>query len=275
MHSDLDSNQLDALPDEIEQPGLGMDGASPRHKQSRIISKVLSPAVRLFLKTQLDRVEDLHFSIEAGDRQLLSGSINQITVFARKAVYKGLCLSQVQIMGQEIRTNLGQVVRRRQALRLTNEFPISGEVVWHQADLNASLQAPLLAGGITEFLLALFKAGLEDRHGLGRRSPQEVCLQIPRIVLEPERLTLAATLVAPQNSPTSVVIRTGFHLENGNQLRLVQPEQLSHLGAQSGSPLHHLDGFTFDLGSSVLIQELVLEAGQLRCRGRVMVIPEG
>lgn len=275
MHSKTDPDQLDALPDESEPAGLEPDLGTPKHKQSRIISTVLSPAVRLFLKTQLDQVEDLHFSIEAGDRQLLSGSINQVTVSARKAVYKGLCLSQVQITGRGIRTNLGQVVRRRRALRLTEEFPISGEVLWHQSDLNASLQAPLLAGGITEFLLALFRAGLEDQHGLGQRSPKQVNLQVPRILLEPERLTLAATLVAPNINPTSVVIRTGFRLENGNQLRLSHPERLPHLGSQQGTRLDHLDGFTFDLGSTVLLEELFLEAGQLRCRGQVMVTPEG
>lgn len=279
MRSEVDPVELDAASEAANQPVQGLDSKTldletPTAKQSRIISAVLSPAIRLWIRTQLEQVEELKFAIESGDRQLLSGSINQVTVSARKAVYKGLCFSQVYVTGREIRTNLGQMIRRRQQFRLLEAFPISGEVLWCQADLNSSLQAPLLAGGITEFLLMLIRLGFDDQTDLEQRSPSEVSLQVPRIVVEPERLTLSATLLPVTGNSTNVTIRTGFALENGNQLRLQNPERLSHFGATEGVPLDHLDGVAFDLGSSVVIEHLALEAGQIRCRGQVTVTPE-
>lgn len=279
MRSEVDPVELDASSEDANQPVAGLnletpDLETPKSKQSRIISTVLSPAIRLWIRTQLEQVEDLKFAIESGDRQLLSGSINQVTVSARKAVYKGLCFSQVYVTGRGIRTNLGQMIRRRQQFRLLEAFPIAGEVLWYQADLNSSLQAPLLAGGITEFLLMLIRLGFDDQTDLGQRSPAEVSLQVPRIVVEPERLTLSATLLPVNGNASNVTIRTGFTLENGNQLRLQNPERLSHFGAKEGVPLEHLDGVAFDLGSSVVIEHLALEAGQIRCRGEVTVTPE-
>ncbi|WP_421656589.1 DUF2993 domain-containing protein [Leptothermofonsia sp. ETS-13] len=274
MRSEMDSGESVSPSDDGKElatdPGLETSGL----KQSRIISTVLSPAVRLFLRTLLERAEDLQFSIEAGDRQLLSGCIKQVTVSARKAVYKGLCLSQVRIVGQGIRTNLGQVIRRRQPLRLMEPFPIVGQVLWLQADLNASLQSPLLANGMAEFLLILLKLGLDESNAWAQRLPREVSLQVPRIVLEPDRLTISATLAAANARPVNIMLRTGFNVVNGNQLQLCYPERLPHLGADKGVSLDRLEGVTFDLGSTVYLEELILEAGQIRCRGQIMVTPE-
>ncbi|MCL6435414.1 MAG: DUF2993 domain-containing protein [Leptolyngbyaceae cyanobacterium HOT.MB2.61] len=274
MRSEMDSGELNSPSDDGKELIADSGSETSALKQSQILSKVLSPAVRLFLRALLERVEDLQFSIEAGDRQLLSGCIKQVTVSARKAVYKGLCLSQVRVVGQGIRTNLGQVIRRRQPLRLLEEFPVAGEVLWYQADLNASLQSPLLANGLTEFLLILLKLGLDESNTWASRSPTEVDLQAPRIAVDPNRLTISATLVAANASPTQVVLRTGFNLINGNQLQLCDPERLPYLGSSEGVPLDRLDGVSFDLGSTVCLKELLLEAGQIRCQGRVMVTPE-
>ena len=244
--------------------------------QSRLISMVLSPAVGLWLRSQLEHVEDLQLSIEAGDRQLLSGCISRVVVSARNAVYRGLHLSQVSLVGEQIRTNLAQVVRGK-PLRLLKAFPIAGNVLLYEADLNTSLQAPLLAQGVIEFLLTLLRADGEsdgENDELARRTPQEIRLQDPKVILGDGLVTLSATLATVSGQPTSVVIRTGLRLSNGNQLHLDRPHLLPHANARQGFPLRDLDGFAFDLGSEVALQTLSLQVGQISCQGQIMVTPE-
>jgi len=244
--------------------------------QSRLISMVLSPAVGLWLRSQLEHVEDLQLNIEAGDRQLLSGCISRVVVSARNAVYRGLHLSQVSLVGEQIRTNLAQVVRGK-PLRLLKAFPIAGNVLLYEADLNRSLQAPLLAQGVIEFLLTLLRADGEsdgENDELAQRTPQEIRLQDPKVILGDGLVTLSATLATVSGQPTSVVIRTGLRLSNGNQLHLDRPHLLPHANARQGFPLRDLDGFAFDLGSEVALQTLSLQAGQISCQGQIMVTPE-
>ncbi|MBW4691194.1 MAG: DUF2993 domain-containing protein [Lyngbya sp. HA4199-MV5] len=242
--------------------------------QSRLISKVLSPAVRLWVRSQLEHVDDLQLSIEAGDRQILSGSIKQVSVSARNAVYRGLHLSQVSIVGEQICTNFTQVLRGK-PFRLTQAFPIVGDVLLYEADVNASLQGPLLAQGVIEFLLTLLQADGEQDDALTRQTPQEIHLQDPQVALGDGQVTLAATLLSASGQPTAVVIRTGLRLSDGNKLHLDRPHWLPHAKARQGMPLRDLDGFAFDLGADVSLQTLSLEPGQLRCQGQIMVTPEG
>ncbi len=239
--------------------------------QSRIISTVLAPAVRLWVRSQLEHVDDLHLTLEAGDRQLLSGCISRVSVSAQNAVYRGLHLSQVSIVAEQIRTNLAQVLRGK-PLRLLEPFPIAGEVLLYETDLNASLQAPLLANGVIEFLLTLLRSD-EAGDDLAHQSPQEIRLQNPQVMLGEGQVTLTATLVTTSEQPTTVVIRTGLRLSQGNQLHLDHPQWLPHANARQGLPLRDLDGFAFDLGD-VSLKELNLEPGQIRCCGQIMVIPE-
>jgi hypothetical protein len=247
--------------------------------QSRLISTVLSPAVRLWLRSQLEHVDDLQLTIEAGDRQILSGCINGVSVSARNAVYRGLHLSQVSLVGEQICTNFAQVLRGK-PLRLTKAFPIAGDVLVYEADLNQSLQAPLLAQGVIEFLLTLLRSD-ETAQGdttegddLTQRTPQDIQLKEPQVILGDGQVTLAATLVTVSNQPTTVIIRTGLRLSKGNQLHLDRPHWLPHAKARQGMPLRDLDGFAFDLGSDVSLETLSLELGQIRCQGQIMVTPE-
>jgi hypothetical protein len=96
--------------------------------------------------------------IEGSDRQIFSGAIPKVTAAARGAVYRGLHLTEVAIEGAGIRVNLGQVIKG-QPLRLLESFPVFGVLRLIQADLNASLKAPLLADALSEFLLPLLAIG--------------------------------------------------------------------------------------------------------------------
>lgn len=258
---------LDAAPD-ASQANAPKPGQTEPQKQSRMISKVLAPAVRLWLRSQVEQVEDLQLQIEAGDRQIFSGCIQHVSLSARKAIYQGLHLSEVHLTGENIRVNLGQVVRGK-PLCLLEPVPVSGRVRLQQADLNASLTAPLLANGVKEFLLALLRSG----SGESALAAPDLNLQNLQIVLQAERAILSASLVSASGTVSEIAVLTGFELASPHQLKLVNPQWLPHAKAKRGLPLTDLNGYIFELGTDTEIQHLTLEAGQVTCQANLLVSP--
>ncbi|MBF2028674.1 MAG: DUF2993 domain-containing protein [Oscillatoriales cyanobacterium C42_A2020_001] len=234
-------------------------------KRSRLISRVLAPAVQLWVRSQLEYVENLQIEVEAGDRQLLSGAMSQVSAAASKAVYRGLHFSQISVAGEQIRTNLPQMLRGK-AFRLLTAFPVSGEVTLSEADLNASLQAPLLANVVTEFLLTLLPQDGED---VATSKLTQPTLRDVRVQLGEGELTFTAILVTPSlESP--IAIRTGISIKNGNLLKL---EGFQHQPSISDLTAVSKTSFTFPLGSDVYLETLKIQAGFLYCKGRVTVTP--
>lgn len=231
--------------------------------QSRIISKIVAPALQLWLRSQVEQVKDLQVTVEAGDRQMLAGQIRRVSVSAQQAAYQGLRLSQIHLVGSNIHLNLAQVLRG-QPLQLLEAIPVEVELLLQAADLNASLQAPILATAISDFLRLLLEAG-----GL-TEATSAVQLHPQQISIDPGQFTLGAKLVPVQGSPISLTLRAGLQLESVHVLRLDQPRwSFSH----GELPLKDLDGFKLDLGSEVAIQALSLQADQLICRGQIVVLP--
>lgn len=122
-----------------------------KDEQSRIISKVLSPAVGLWLRSQVEAAERLQFQVHGGDRQILSGHIPKVTIAACGVVYQGIALSQINAIGEGIRVNLRDVLRGR-PLRLLETVPVQAEAKITETDLNTSLQTPMLADALTALL---------------------------------------------------------------------------------------------------------------------------
>jgi hypothetical protein len=242
--------------------------ALPHHG---LISKVLAPALRLWLKSQLDQIETLHLEIGASDRQILSGAVPQIGLVAEKAVYQGLSLSQVQLTGQNIRVNLRQVLRG-QALQILDPIAVEGRLLLSQADLNASLQAPLLATAVQAFLTELLR--LVEMEGADGTVHAEEQFHNLGMRLSAEYLILRADWQpSGPSGTTEVALRTRLGLSQPNVLQLSDPQWLPHANAKRGLPLPELEGYTFDLGPQVHLSELSLQPEHLVCAGRLMVYP--
>ncbi|WP_088892095.1 LmeA family phospholipid-binding protein [Leptolyngbya ohadii] len=246
-------------------------------RRSRLISSVLSPAVRLWLRSQVESVADLQFQLEGGDRQILSGYVPKVSIAARQAVYQGLHLSQVDLTGENIRINLGQVLRGK-SLQLLEVVPVFGNLILHQRDLTASLQAPLLATALSDLLTILFQP--ETRHLLppelaSALGTDTVHLTQPQIELGHQQLTLGGILTNTNNGTNRLplLLRTGISLSNRSKLCLQHPELLPTPTATESTPLPHLHEFAIDLGQEVELQELLLEPERLVCRGRISVVP--
>lgn len=219
---------------------------------------MLSPAVRLWLRSQVQQVSDLEVKILGSDWQILHGTIPRVSISAHHAVYQGLHLTQIQLLGEGIRTNLGQVLRG-QPLRLLEPVPVFAKLLLQESDLNASLQSPLLANALTELLGMLLPSSyLIDG--------QAVC---HKIGIDNGQLIVSVTLADRTSHPTPVVIRTALQLVSCHELQLEQPQ----IQTQAGLSLVNLDSLKLDLGSEVSITELTLTSGQLVCCGRINIIP--
>lgn len=233
--------------------------------QSHLLSRIIAPALKLWLRSQVEQVQDLQVKVSGGDRQILAGYIPQVIISAENAVYQGLRLSRIDLVGENIRINLSQVLRG-QPLRLLDPVPVAAELVLQATDLNASLQAPLLMNGLHEFLTSLLStAGLLELTGW------PVAMTVQQVMIRPGQLTLSTQLESSHNS-VPLVIQTGLQLASPHQLRLEQPQWLVRTGSK-GLSLQNLDGLELDLGPEVKIEELTLALDQLTCRGEITVLP--
>lgn len=267
------SELLPGLIDEFDAPptpDASQSTIEPRG--SRLISRVLAPAMRLWLKSQLDQVEDLELVIQAGDRQLLSGAVPQVMASAQNAVYQGLHFCQVAVAGQDIRTNLGQVLRGK-PFRLLAAFPVSGTVALSEPGLNASLRSPLLKPAAADFVRGLLQAELELLSDVIPGVSPTTELDDIQATIGDNQITLQTGLIT-ETTTVPLTIRMGLRIDRiTNSLVLENPRWLPSPRAHRGLPLESLDGHTIPLGSDVVMEELCLTSGLLSCSGRITVNP--
>lgn len=248
---------------------------SAKSAGSRVISHLLPPAVRLWLHTQVEHVEELVFRIEGGDRQILSGHIPEVLLSAQKAVYQGIHLSQVVVKASGIHINLGQVMRRK-PLRLQAPFPVCGDVYLTTADLNQSFQSPLLGEGLYDFLRLLARSQPEasELEAMLGHFPEKTVLPyyLPTANIESDRITLNLT---PREGQTvrPIAIATQLAVKDGRRLCLENPHWLAEPDSENATPLPTLHGFEIDLGSQVTLSKCVIETGQISLAGSIRVMP--
>ncbi len=256
---------MDSEFDPVDLNEVAIDPAE--RKQSRLIGKVLTPALRFWLRSQVEQIEQLEIGIQASDRQILSGHIQQVDLSAQQAIYKGLHLSQVEVTGQNIRLNLGQVVRGK-PVQLLEPIAIALTALLYEADLNASMDSPLLKAGVKQFLLTLLKSSGEEV------APEaELDLQNFQVKLEDNQVVLAATLISVSGMENAIALRSSFEMATPNQLRLVNPQWLPHANAKRGLAIDDLNGYEFDLGEDIQIEALKFEVGQIQCQAKLLVRP--
>ncbi|MFM7546718.1 MAG: DUF2993 domain-containing protein [Synechococcales cyanobacterium] len=235
---------------------------SPTHRQ--LISKLLSPAIRLWLHTQVERVETLKVHIVGGDRPILSGKLSGIQVQAHGVVYRGLHFTQIHLNADQVSINLGQVLRGK-PFTLLDPVPVTCHLTLTERDLNASLQSPLLMGVIQD----LFQ---RFSHFLVKSPPELSNLKTMTAHIQPNQLTVG---VYPHDSVEQVepvVLRTDLGLHSGRYLRLQNPRQLLSTPVMEQS-LPALEGVELDLGEHVAIAQLTLGSGVLVCEGQLIVFP--
>lgn len=261
------SQSVAGEPQDMAEPSNPPEASAQPPKQSRLISRVLAPALGLWVRSQLDQVEDLQIGIEAGDRQILGGGISRVSAVASKAVYRGLHFSQIQVAGEDIQTNLGQVLRGK-PFRLLTAFPVVGEVTLTEADLNASLTAPLLADAVTDFLLTFLQQMPQNDSEPVTHAAQ---LKDVNVQLGAGELTFTGLLVNGGKT-TAIAIRTRLTVKKGNLLKL-EGFQQQHSVAELLPTAACNTNFTIPLGTDVYLDTLAIAENRLLCQGRITVTP--
>ncbi|BAP18114.1 LmeA family phospholipid-binding protein [cyanobacterium endosymbiont of Epithemia turgida] len=233
-------------------------------QSSNIISKVISPAVQLWLRSQLDHVDTLEIKIQGSDSQILGGYIPEILIKTKGVIYQGLHLNQADVTGKNIRINIGQMIKGK-PLQLLEPVQILGEVKLTENDLQASLTSVLLGDAFQELLIALlaYQGVSNPRQILDHYEInwQEVNLSQLSFVLQ--------GLVSKNEVSTQILIEGQLELMSSQSLRLIllNIEGLSELIDNS------LDKLELDLGPDVVIESLSLGNNKLFCRAQFLILP--
>ncbi len=221
-----------------------------------IVSKVLSPAVNLWLHSQLDQVEQLQIQITGTNRQILSGYIPGVFLGSIAPVYQGIHLNQVELTGENIKINLGQVIKG-QPLRLLEPILVKGKITLEQTQLNLSLTSQLLATALTDLLKSFIKDDSLENLDINWRN----------LEIKPDKLVLKAIAVDSQGAiVTPINWKSGLSLASHRKL-LLNPIQIETKTEQI--TLHN---YEVDLGSQVQLENLTLAQGRIDCHGTARII---
>lgn len=253
------------------------DKLAPQQKRG-LISRVLTPAIKLWLRSQLDTIEDLQLQIDSGNRELLSGAIPKVFLSASQAVYKGIHLSRAQVIAENIKTNLRQVIRGK-AIRLLEPLPIALDAALTAADLAASTESELFQEALQLGLVPLIEKQLSAPsdwpfpHWYPQDSTHKVTLSGMRMELSCDRVLIHAQVQHPhQTQSQEIVLDTGLELVNPHELRLAQPQGF-YPPADHPIPLTQLSHFGFDLGPDVRLTLLQITAEAILCQGQIKIMP--
>jgi LmeA-like phospholipid-binding len=234
------------------------ENSSPKNPQKiGIITNVLKTALSLWLRSQVSQISQLEVEIQASDRQLLSGRISGVSIFANHAIYQGLHLTQILLKAENIRINIGAVLKG-QPLRLLETVPVVGEVILMEEDLKASLSSELLSTALNDLLLKLLP---EHSQNSKPTAWQKISLANHNLVV--------SGIYTDVTNPTTIEMSLSLELLSPHEL------QLSQIQIKQGTAMltEANQGHYLDLGSDVDIQELTLIPGKLVCRGGIKVNP--
>ncbi|MEB3359751.1 MAG: DUF2993 domain-containing protein [Synechococcales bacterium] len=246
----------------------------------QLTRRLLSSALTLWLRSQVERVEHLQVEIVGSDRQIWSGHIPDVSLQASEVVYSGLTLSDVRLVAKRIRVNLGQIVRG-QPLRLLEVVPVQVEVVLSAVDLGRSLQSELGRQALADLFRQIFRQIGAALPGLPL-IPQEALASLqfhqPQVMLGGDRLTISGMvqlnhLAAAGDMEMSVCLDTELTVLDGNRLCLTDCVVTTDRAA-TGEPVAHkaaIDKLVINLGTDIAIQSLTISANGMICCGQINV----
>jgi LmeA-like phospholipid-binding len=237
---------------------------------SQLLSKILAPAVRLWLRSQIEAAASLEFQISGRNRQLLQGRIPAVQVNATAVVYQGLHLDQVQLRASQIQINLNQLLQGK-PLRLLETVPVIGQVCLTQADLNASGESPLLHQALSDLLKILLQL-LEAPELAELSDLAQITLQYPNLVLGQNQITLITELISQSSERWHLTLQTALHLVEPAQLQL--SDLTLEIGKLRQAPAKlFLQPLDINLGQAVNLQKLEITPTQIKVEGQVDVVP--
>jgi LmeA-like phospholipid-binding len=222
------------------------------------VGSVLAPACRVWLRSQVSHVDDLQVAINGGSRQILGGTIPRVAVRAVGAVYQGLKLGSIDLIAEDIRINLPQVIKG-QPLSLLAPIAVLADVKFSADDLQASLAAPLLSQAITDLLGQILATNLTNANWH---------IDWQQLQIVSQSLILQGNLTLDDRT-APIEIAMGIAIDDGHLLDL-DPLKIS---CDLDLPGRDITRHQIDLGTDVQITQLDLQSGELSCQGRIQVNP--
>lgn len=233
-------------------------------KPNRFISKILSPAVRLFLRSQIEKAENLEFTIDAGNRDIFAGIIPLVNLSAHKAVYQGLHLSDVNLTAKDISINLKEVMRGK-PLKLLNPVLLSGEVFLEKSDIKTSLSSSLLSNALVD-LLEIIIPDISNNSELSIKDNKIIWEQID---LADSEFKLGGNYTDLSGNKYAIMLRASLELIGSNQLKLT----LLDIKLPPNFPEAKTNIFDLDLGTEVNIKEMNISADKISAQVDLTVLP--
>lgn len=231
--------------------------------KTEIISKILTPALKLWLRSQLDEVEELEININSGDAQILRGKINQVFLKTTRAIYQGIHVRKVQVSTDKIAINLGGIIKGK-PLRLLQPIFVEGELIATEKDLNLSLSSPLLSQGLKDLIILLLE---ENNVNDGEKLLSDYEITWQNLTLNKDKFSLNGTLKDSEGKLSQLVLRSGLELENSQTL-LLNPIYIEGIPDIEKIAVSK---FTVDLGDEVELNLLNLFDQKIHCIGRAKV----
>ncbi|MEA5582524.1 DUF2993 domain-containing protein [Nodularia harveyana UHCC-0300] len=228
-----------------------------KSQKIRIITNVLTTALKLWLKSQVSQVSQLEVEINAGDRQILSGSIPWVSIIATGAVYKGIHITRIQLIAENIQVNIGAILKG-QPVKLLEIVPVVGNLIVEEQDLNSSLVSELLSTALNDVVGEI----------LPEYSLKSQLVSWEKIVLGNDEIMIKG-IISSVSQPEPIEIGFNLELINGHELKLDNIQLIQNQVAL----LENKHTYNLDLGSDVNLQELTLNPGKLVCEGKINVNP--
>jgi hypothetical protein len=247
---------------ELSQSEEDLPLTPPSRRSRSRIGWVLSSAVQLWLRSQVESVDELEVQINGGDRQILQGVIPQVSLSGSGAIYQGLHLSTLELQGTGIQVNLRDILRGK-SLHLQHPVPVVARLHLTEADLNASMRSPLIADAFTPLFFPQFA------HALSWDSEPTLTWEGAAILSSQETLTLRGSFHTPSQAAQPFLLQTGLQLANPSELHLLNPT----IQRLSDSGVIPLKTVILPLGSDVAISELSFSETGLICQGQLTVLP--
>lgn len=235
-----------------------------------MIGKLLSKAVKVYLRSQVEGVEALQVKIEGKNRQILQGYIPQVFLSCDRAIYQGLHLSQVQLDGRDIAVNLSEVIKYK-PLKLLEPVLVEIQLRLDAQDLQASLKADLLQSGLSDLwqlILAAQDVG-QDPTGTNTEKLRELRIEWQNLAIAEGQLNLIGFYQDNLGTVQQLALSTGIDLTNPHTLCL---SQLA-ITSDSKDLLHHdfNPQLEIDLGTDVFLQEVTVASEQILCSGKIRI----
>lgn len=228
-----------------------------------MINKLISTGVKLYLRSLVTQVEDLQVTIVGKNRQILKGYIPQVLLSCDRTVYQGLFLQQVKVNGTNIGFNLPEVLKKK-PLKLVEPIVVDIKLGLDAADLQASLDSPLLQSGLADLWQIILSAEKIDSIST---ELADLTVEWHTIELDDGELNLKGTYQNAWDQVGQINLSTGVGLANSHTLCLSPLKILS----QSIIVADLVEELEIDLGTDVTIEQLVIESEQMICSGKITV----